>query len=80
MLLAKRDNAYAMYYAKQGLVIGIAWMIVSVVLMVPFLGWAIYAICSVALLIFWVMGMVYSFSGEMKPIPVVGGIAEQINL
>ncbi|MBT4541246.1 DUF4870 domain-containing protein [Candidatus Woesearchaeota archaeon] len=82
VLLAKKDNKYAMYYAKQGLVLAIAWLIVSILgTFIPLLGWfVILPIGSLVLLIFWIMGIVYSLSGEMKPIPLIGKLAEKIKL
>ena len=32
------------------------------------------------LLIFWIIGIVYSLSGEEKDIPIIGGFAKKINL
>ncbi len=83
-LVAKRDDKYVMFYAKQGLVIFIAYVIVfvaSIVLaFIPVLGWAIMTMAYLVLLAFWVIGIVYSFSGEMKPIPFIGHFAELIDL
>ena len=78
VLLAKKDNKYAMYYAKQGLIIFIAYIILAVIGMIPFLGWAIAAIGSIALVVLWIIGLVNSLSGEMKPIPFIGKYAALI--
>src|SRR3989344_7668755 len=80
VLLAKKDNRYAMHYAKQGLVLSIAYVILWVVGMIPILGWIVYIVGSIALLVLWIIGLVYSLSGEEKIIPVVGSFAEKINL
>jgi len=84
VLLAKKENKYAMYYAKQGLVLFIAYVAVAIGSMilgfVPFFGWLISVILWVALLILWIIGLVYSLSGEYKDIPVIGEFAKKINL
>ncbi|MBT4936200.1 hypothetical protein HOL21_00995 [Candidatus Woesearchaeota archaeon] len=81
VLLAKKDNKYAMFYAKQGLVLFIAYVIVAVLGMIPFIGWfIIWPVGYLLLLIFWIIGIVYSLSGEEKDIPIIGGFAKKINL
>lgn len=81
VLLAKKDNKYAMYYAKQGLVLFIAYMIVWVAGMIPIIGWfVIWPIGFILLLILWIIGIVNSLSGEKKPIPLIGKYAEKLKI
>ena len=84
VLLTKKDNKYAMYYAKQGLVLFIAYVILFIagwiLMFIPFLGWLIMAIAWIVLLILWIIGIVYSFSGEEKPIPLIGKFAEKFKI
>ncbi len=81
-LLAKRDDKYVMYYAKQSLVLFIAYVIVSIVgTIIPILGWfVILPIGGLVCLVLWIIGLVYSVSGEKKPVPLIGGFADKINL
>ena len=78
--LAKKNDKYAMHYAKQGLVLFIAWIVAWVVMMVlafvPVLGWIIDAVLYILLVVLWIIGIVYSLSGEMKDIPVIGSLAK----
>ena len=75
----RKDDKYAMYYAKQGLVMFIVWVAIAIVgmilFMIPFIG-SILWLCWVVLLVF---GIVYSFSGTMTPIPIVGQFADKFN-
>lgn len=81
VLIAKKDNKYAMYYAKQGLVLFIAYVIVWIAGIIPFIGWyIIWPLGLLALFILWVIGIVYAFSGEEKPIPLIGTFAEKIKI
>lgn len=79
----KKDDKYVMHYAKQSLVLFIAWIILWVVGMVlsfiPFLGWIISRIIYLGLVVLWVIGLIYSLSGEMKYIPLVGNYAKKLN-
>ena len=77
VLLAKKENKYAMYYAKQGLVLFIAAVIISILSIIPIIGWfVIMPLGNLLLLILWIMGWVRALSGEMKPIPLIGKYAE----
>jgi len=71
-LLAKKDSKFAQFHAKQGLILAIggffAW--------VPFFGW----ILGIFIFVLWVMGIMNVLSGKMKPLPVVGELAEKINI
>jgi len=84
VLLAKKDNKYAMFYAKQGLVLFIAYVIVAVANMVfvfiPFVGWLVMAALWMGLLVLWIMGIIYSLSGEEKDIPLIGEFAKKIKV
>lgn len=84
VLLTKKENKYAVYYGKQGLVLGIAWIIVWVVSIIlafiPFLGWLLMVLLYLCMFILWIVGIVYSLSGEMKPIPVIGHFAEKFKV
>ncbi|MFH1501338.1 MAG: DUF4870 domain-containing protein [archaeon] len=83
-LLAKKDNAYVMYYAKQSLVIFILAIIVgivnSIIVWIPFLGWFIMVLLNLVVLVLWVISWVYALSGEMKEVPVIGQYGNKINL
>ena len=84
VLLAKRDNSYAMFYAKQGLALFIAYVIAAIGGMIfgfiPFIGWVVSLVLWLGVFVLWIMGIVYSLSGEEKEIPLVGAIARKINL
>ena len=84
VLLTKKDNKYAMHYAKQGLVLFIAYIIVGIIIMVigwiPFIGWLITAALWIFMLVLWIIGIVYSLSGEEKDIPLIGEFAKKINI
>jgi len=80
VMLVRKDDKYAMYYAKQGLVLFIAGLLVwviSVVLAFLLIGFIIGPILNIILLILWVIGIIYSLSGEMKPIPLIGKFGEK---
>ena len=83
VLLAKKKDRYAMFYAKQGFVLFLVWvaaMIVSWILVfIPVLGWLLNFLIWIGLLVLWIIGLVYSLSGKEKEIPVVGQFAKKFN-
>jgi len=79
-LLAKKDSKFAQFHAKQGLVLLIAWVILSVIFVVPILGWIIGFIGYLFLLILMIMGIINVVSGKMTPLPLIGGLAEKFKI
>ncbi len=79
VLLTRKNDKYAMYYAKQGLVIFIAWVIVYIIgTFVPLIGWfIILPLGSLAMLILWIIAIINSLSGVEKPTPLIGRFAEK---
>ncbi|MFC1722692.1 DUF4870 domain-containing protein [Nanoarchaeota archaeon] len=80
VLLAKKDNKYAMFYAKQGLVLTIAYVILAIIMIIPVLGWIIGMIGWIILLVLWILGWVYALSGEEKHIPLIGKFADKFDI
>jgi len=82
VMLARKEDKYAMYYAKQGLVLFIAWIIASVaawiVGWIPFVGWVVSTALWIIILLLWIIGIIYSLSGEEKEIPLIGVFAKKI--
>ena len=80
VLLIERRNKYAMYYAKQSLLLFIAGVVVSAVMMVPIFGWITAPFLGLILFVLWIIGWVNALSGKMKPIPIIGKYADKIDL
>ncbi len=80
VMLTRKNDKYAMYYAKQGLVLNIAAAIVWIAgIIVPVLGWfIILPIGSILIGVLWIIGIVNSLSGKMKPTPIVGKFADKL--
>ncbi|VVB81582.1 Uncharacterised protein [uncultured archaeon] len=82
VLLTRKTDKYAMYYAKQGLVLSVIWIILYVVgTFLPIIGWfIILPIGSILMLVLWIIGIVYSLSGKEKPIPIIGMLADKFKI
>ena len=90
VLLARRDDAFAVYHARQSLGIAIAaigaplawavvaWPLAWIPLVGPILGVTLFALVLatyVGLLIDWILGMVYALQGKARRTPLVGPFA-----
>jgi uncharacterized membrane protein len=74
-LVAAKDSKFAMYHANQGLVLFVSAVAAQVAArFVPFLGILLASLCSLAALVLGVIGIISASKGEMKPLPLIGGI------
>lgn len=76
-LLAAKESKFAMFHANQGLVLFLAAIVINIVgSILPFIGWFIILPFGwIAVLVLAIMGIVNASKGEMKPLPLIGGIS-----
>lgn len=84
VLATKKDRSdFSIYHAKQGLVLFIAEIIVSIVWFIlawiPIIGWIIGWILWILLLILWVLGIINSLTDKKVPLPVIGQFGDKFN-
>lgn len=78
-MIVKNDSKFAMFHAKQGMVIAIIAIAVSVFAWIPIIGWLLAPIISLALLIISILGIVNAANGEGKKLPLIGDLADKFN-
>ena len=77
-----KNNAYSKFHANQQLVLMIAGVALGIVLpiiaAVPIIGWIIALVGApvlwIVLLVFAILGIISASKGEMRPLPIIGGI------
>ena len=74
--LGKKDSPFCQFHAKQGIVVFVAWVIISFVGWIPITGWA----ARIALIVVNFMAIVKTWNGEMWEIPYLASYAKKINL
>ncbi|KKU30479.1 MAG: hypothetical protein UX57_C0028G0004 [Candidatus Uhrbacteria bacterium GW2011_GWE2_46_68] len=79
-LLLKKDSPFAQHHGKQGLVLLIAWLILWLVNVVPFVGQVLWVLGSIGILILVLLGIVNALNGNMWEMPVLGKYAKDIKL
>ncbi len=81
-MFLKKDNKYVMFYAKQGLILFITAVIINIIGwifgVIPIFGRIIYGTLWILILILWLIGLIYSLSGEERDIPLIGVFAKKI--
>jgi uncharacterized membrane protein len=74
---AKKDP-FVKFHLKQGLVLIIAWIIISALKSIP-LGFTINWILWILLVIFMLIGVINAANGREKELPLIGHFAKNFN-
>lgn len=77
-LILKKENKFAMFHAKQGLILFIGELVVGFVGIIPILGWMVLFFGTVLFGLLSLIGIVQVLMGNFWKMPVVGDIAEKI--
>ena len=73
-LLAAKDDAFARFHANQGLVLFLVGIVLGIIGIIPFVGPIIAGIGGIVTFVFAILGIINALKGEMKPLPLIGGI------
>ncbi len=80
----RRRDKYAMFYAKQGIVLFVLALIAAIATAIlgwiPIVGAIIGAVCWIVFLAFWLLGLVYSLSNKEQWLPLIGKYAKMITV
>jgi len=85
-LVLEKENKFVRFHAMQSIATFlplsvIMWLIGSIFMWMPFIGWAIWSMISTLLwilvLILWLILMFKAYQGEMYKLPIVGDFAEK---
>ncbi len=79
-LLTAKEDEFAQFHAKQGLVLLIAGVIGMVIGAVPVIGWLLAPFITLAWLIFSIIGIINVVKKEKKELPLIGQYAQKINI
>ena len=79
-LLVKKDDKYVMFYAKQALIVFIAFIVAGGITMIPLVGWVIGPIIYVIAVVLWVLSWIYALTGKTKEVPLIGSLASGLKI
>lgn len=68
----EKKAAFASYHIRQSLGIGVTGLALSVIGIIPILGWIVAFVGGLMVLVLWIIGLVNAIGGKMKPLPVLG--------
>ncbi len=71
-LVANGKSEFVRFHANQGVCLDVLYLISTLLLIIPFLGWFVYGILSLVLLIFRIMGIVNAKKYRMNELPICG--------
>ncbi|HOX40580.1 MAG TPA: DUF4870 domain-containing protein [bacterium] len=78
LLTDAKNDPFVKFHVKQGLVLLIFWVIISVLgTIIPFIGWFLIApIGGLIALILLILGIVNALGGKETPLPMIGKYGE----
>ncbi len=78
-LILKKENKFALFHAKQGLIIFIGELIIGFIGVIPIIGWMMLFLGTLIFGILSLMGIVQALLGNYWKMPVVGDIAQKVS-
>ncbi len=78
-LFLKRQSAYVQFHAKQGFLLFVAEIAISVVSVVPVLGWLVGFVGWLAAVVLSVLGIMAALTGKEWVMPILGEYAKKLN-
>ncbi|MCG2431745.1 DUF4870 domain-containing protein [Aequorivita xiaoshiensis] len=67
-----KKNSFASYHLRQSLGLGLTGIVLSIINIVPILGWIVSFLGSIFLIVLWVIGLMGALNGSEKPVPFLG--------
>jgi uncharacterized membrane protein len=80
--ISSKNNAFALYHAKQALTLYICWIVVALCclpLCIICIGVPLLIATNICGIIFCVLGIINASSNQCKPLPVIAQFAERMN-
>lgn len=73
-LIACPESEYARFHANQSLLLLIVNIGGRIVLrFIPFIGGLLSSLFNIAVLVFYIIGIINAFEGKKKELPIIGG-------
>lgn len=68
----EKKDAFASYHIRQSLGLAITAMALSMIGIIPILGWIISFLGFFFVLFLWIMGLINALNSKEKPLPLLG--------
>jgi uncharacterized membrane protein len=78
-LVLWKEDKRVMFYAKEGLVLFIGFILAIVLRVIPLIGEVLYIICAVGITLLWIMTWLYALMEGQKDTWLIGDLAEKLD-
>ena len=68
----EKKDLFAKYHIRQSLGLVLTSLDLSLINVIPILGWIVSMVGAFVLLYMWVMGLLNAINGREKPVPILG--------
>lgn len=69
---SEKKNEFASYHIKQMLGLSLTGLALSLINIIPILGWIVSLLGSLVLFFMWIMSLINALNGKEKPAPILG--------
>ena len=78
LLTDVKKDPFVKYHIKQGLVLFIGWILVSIIgMIIPWQFGIITTLLNICMFVLMVVGIMSAAKGEQRPLPIIGKFGEQ---
>jgi uncharacterized membrane protein len=78
LLTDSKNDPFVKYHVKQGLLIFIGWILISIISWIlPWQLGIIVTILNLGVFVLMIIGIMSAAKGEQKPLPIIGKFGEQ---
>jgi len=74
------NSKFVKFHGKQSFSLFLAWIINSIIMMVPILGWLVGFFGTIFLTIIMIIAILKAYAGEEWEIPFISKISEKLNI
>ena len=74
IVIGDRSNRYVAHHLNQALVLNIISVLGGALTIIPILGGMAASVISLAVLVFWIMGIYNAYKEKTDPLPIIGDI------
>jgi len=80
LLTDAKNDAFVKFHLKQGIVLIIASIAISVINIIPIIGQIISIVGGLIVFVLWIMGIINAAGGQEKQLPIIGQYGDKFNL
>lgn len=74
LITESKESPFAKFHANQSFILVLCTVASIFVNVIPILGQIVSLVITIAVFIFWVMGIMNAVNGKMKELPIIGSV------